>query len=115
MCSCGSQFGVIYAGAQKNIGCAGVTLVIIRQDLIGYDIPQCPSILSYKVQAGNNSVYNTPPTFRYTLLSVRHPTFAYTHFSYTYANFYGDFDKVLKVFVIAKWCLIYYRLIGSDL
>ncbi|KAK2181029.1 hypothetical protein NP493_414g00033 [Ridgeia piscesae] len=65
-----SKFGVIYAGAQKNIGCAGVTLVIIRQDLIGYDMPECPSILSYKVQAGNNSVYNTPPTYSIYIMGL---------------------------------------------
>lgn len=61
---CVFQFGVIYAGAQKNIGCAGVTLVIIRDDLLGHAMPVCPVIFDYKIQAGNNSCYNTPPTFR---------------------------------------------------
>ncbi|KAM9642564.1 phosphoserine aminotransferase isoform 3-T3 [Trichechus inunguis] len=59
-----SKFGVIFAGAQKNAGSAGVTVVIIRDDLLGFALRECPSILEYKVQAGNNSLYNTPPCFR---------------------------------------------------
>lgn len=59
-----SQFGVIFAGAQKNVGSAGVTVVIIRDDLLGFALRECPSILEYKVQAGNSSLYNTPPCFR---------------------------------------------------
>ncbi len=59
------QFGLLYAGAQKNIGCAGVTVVIIRDDLIGHAMGTCPTIFDYKIQVGNNSCYNTPPTFRY--------------------------------------------------
>ena len=59
-----SQFGVIFAGAQKNIGCAGVTVVIIREDLLGLAIPECPSVLNYKTQADANSLYNTPSCFR---------------------------------------------------
>ncbi|KAI8785532.1 phosphoserine aminotransferase [Biomphalaria glabrata] len=58
-----SKFGLIFAGAQKNIGPAGVTLVIIREDLIGFAMKVCPVIFDYKVQAGNNSLYNTPPTY----------------------------------------------------
>lgn len=60
-----SKFGLIYAGAQKNIGPAGVTLVIIREDLIGKAASFCPTVMDYKIMAGNNSLYNTPPTFRY--------------------------------------------------
>lgn len=60
------QFGLIYAGAQKNVGCAGVTVVIVREDLIGHALKECPIVLDYKVQAENNSLYNTPPCFRYT-------------------------------------------------
>lgn len=56
-------FRVIYAGAQKNIGCAGVTLVIIREDLLSSPSPLCPSVLEYKTQAANQSVYNTPPVW----------------------------------------------------
>ncbi len=56
------DFGVIYAGAQKNIGPAGLTVVIIREDLIG-DAKIASPMLDYKIQADNNSLYNTPPTF----------------------------------------------------
>ncbi|WP_099221714.1 3-phosphoserine/phosphohydroxythreonine transaminase [Listeria costaricensis] len=56
------KFGLIYAGAQKNIGPAGLTLVIVREDLIGR-VAGLPSMLDYKVQADNDSLYNTPPTF----------------------------------------------------
>jgi phosphoserine aminotransferase len=58
-----SRFGLIYAGAQKNIGPAGLTIVIVREDLIGSAAPFTPSMLDYKVQADNDSMYNTPPTF----------------------------------------------------
>jgi len=58
-----SRFGVIYAGAQKNIGPAGLTLVIVREDLLGMALPGTPVIIDYKVQAENDSMYNTPPTY----------------------------------------------------
>ncbi len=58
-----SRFGVIYAGAQKNIGPAGLTIVIVREDLIGHAPPSTPSMFDYKVQADNESMYNTPPTY----------------------------------------------------
>jgi phosphoserine aminotransferase len=58
-----SKFGVIYAGAQKNIGPAGLTIVIVRDDLIGHAAPTTPSTFDYKVQADNDSMYNTPPTY----------------------------------------------------
>ncbi|MET3558370.1 phosphoserine aminotransferase [Streptococcus rupicaprae] len=57
-----ADFGMIYAGAQKNIGPAGVTIVIIREDLIN-TTPALSSMLDYKIQADNESLYNTPPTF----------------------------------------------------
>lgn len=57
-----ADFGMIYAGAQKNIGPAGVTIVIIREDLIN-DQPALSSMLDYRIQADNESLYNTPPTF----------------------------------------------------
>lgn len=57
-----SKFGVIYAGAQKNLGIAGVTIVIIRNDLI-QKIPGIPAVMDYHLQYKNNSVHNTPPTF----------------------------------------------------
>ena len=58
-----SKFGVIYAGAQKNIAPAGVTLVIVRKDLVDNPNPICPTMLRYKTQADKNSLYNTPPCF----------------------------------------------------
>lgn len=65
-----SKFGLIFAGAQKNIGCAGVTVVIVRQDLIGHAFPYCPTILDYKIQNGNNSLYNTPPTYSIYIMGL---------------------------------------------
>lgn len=62
-----SKFGLIYAGAQKNIGPAGLTLVIVRDDLIGSANHICPSILDYKNQADNDSMLNTPATFAWYL------------------------------------------------
>ncbi len=65
-----SRFGVIYAGAQKNIGCAGVTLVIVRDELLDKSSPFCPAILDYKLQADKGSMYNTPPTFGWYIASL---------------------------------------------
>ena len=62
-----SRFGVIYAGAQKNIGPAGLTLVIVREDLLGKAHKACPSILDYTVLNENESMFNTPPTFAWYL------------------------------------------------
>lgn len=58
-----SKFGVIYAGAQKNMGPAGVTVVIIREDLIGDAMEFTPTMLQYKIHAENGSMYNTPPCY----------------------------------------------------
>jgi phosphoserine aminotransferase len=58
-----SRFGLIYAGAQKNLGPSGVTLVIVREDLLERSDKNLPTMLSYRVQAENNSLYNTPNTF----------------------------------------------------
>jgi phosphoserine aminotransferase len=58
-----SRYGLIYAGAQKNIGPAGLTIVIVRDDLIGQAAPTTPTVFDYKVQADNDSMYNTPPTY----------------------------------------------------
>ncbi|MCL6325129.1 3-phosphoserine/phosphohydroxythreonine transaminase [Pectobacterium polaris] len=62
-----SRYGVIYAGAQKNIGPAGLTLVIVREDLLGKARRELPSILDYQVLADNDSMFNTPPTFAWYL------------------------------------------------
>ncbi|HQO09522.1 MAG TPA: 3-phosphoserine/phosphohydroxythreonine transaminase [Clostridiales bacterium] len=58
-----NDYALIYAGAQKNIGPAGVTLVIIREDLIGCARPETPTMLNYKTHADNGSMFNTPPTY----------------------------------------------------
>ncbi len=58
-----SSFGLIYAGAQKNIAPAGVTIVIVRKDLVESPMDICPTMLRYKTQADENSLYNTPPCF----------------------------------------------------
>jgi len=58
-----SRFGIIFAGAQKNIGPAGVTIVIIREDLVGKAKDNVPALLNYKTQVDSNSLYNTPPCY----------------------------------------------------
>ncbi|MBU1191281.1 MAG: 3-phosphoserine/phosphohydroxythreonine transaminase [Gammaproteobacteria bacterium] len=65
-----SKFGLIYAGAQKNIGPAGLTVVIIREDLMGDVLPGTPSMLDYKIHADNDSMYNTPPTYGWYLAGL---------------------------------------------
>lgn len=62
-----SKFGVIYAGAQKNIGPAGITIVIVREDLLGHCDPQAPRMLDWTVMAESDSMSNTPPTFAWYL------------------------------------------------
>ncbi len=56
-----SKYALIYAGAQKNLAPAGVTLVIVRKDLLGHEMAICPTMLKYSTQAKDNSLYNTPP------------------------------------------------------
>lgn len=58
-----SQFGVIYGGAQKNAGPAGVTLAFVRKDLLGHALPHCPSVFDYASVAKAQSMFNTPPTY----------------------------------------------------
>ncbi len=58
-----SRVGLAFGGAQKNLGPAGLTLVIVREDLIGHAVPGCPSAFDYKLVADNQSMYNTPPTY----------------------------------------------------
>ena len=65
-----SKFGLTYAGAQKNLGPSGVTLVIVREDLIGKAPETVPVILNYKTHADNNSLYNTPPAFGIYILGL---------------------------------------------
>ncbi len=66
-----TKFGLLFAGAQKNLGPAGVTLVIVREDLLGEVLPGTPTMLDYNIHAENGSMYNTPPTYAiYTLKLV---------------------------------------------
>ncbi len=65
-----SHYGLIYAGAQKNLGPSGVTLVIIREDLLARSSKALPTMLNYAVQAENGSLYNTPPTFGIYVLGL---------------------------------------------
>ncbi|WP_395138018.1 3-phosphoserine/phosphohydroxythreonine transaminase [Schlegelella aquatica] len=58
-----SRVGLAFAGAQKNIGPAGLTIVIVREDLLGHALPVCPSAFDYRIVADNGSMYNTPPTY----------------------------------------------------
>lgn len=65
-----SRFGLIYAGAQKNIGPAGLTIVIVRDDLIGQPRNGTPAMFDYKIHADNDSMYNTPPTYAWYLAGL---------------------------------------------
>ena len=58
-----SRVGLAFGGAQKNLGPAGLTLVVVREDLIGHALPACPSAFDYRLVADNGSMYNTPPTW----------------------------------------------------
>lgn len=58
-----SKVGLAFGGAQKNLGPAGLTLVVVREDLLGHALPVCPSAFNYKTVADNQSMYNTPPTY----------------------------------------------------
>lgn len=65
-----SDYGLIFAGAQKNMGPAGVTLVIVRDDLLGNIDPKMPVLMDYKLMADKNSMYNTPPTYGIYILGL---------------------------------------------
>ncbi len=65
-----SRYGLIYAGAQKNMGPSGVTLVIVRRDLLGHALPATPSAFNYQLQADNDSMYNTPPTYAIYIMGL---------------------------------------------
>ncbi|WCM86383.1 3-phosphoserine/phosphohydroxythreonine transaminase [Acidovorax sp. NCPPB 3576] len=58
-----SRVGLAFGGAQKNLGPAGLTLVVVREDLLGHALPACPSAFDYKIVADNGSMFNTPPTW----------------------------------------------------
>jgi phosphoserine aminotransferase len=65
-----SKYGIIYAGAQKNIGPAGLTIVIVRDDLISDTLPGTPAMFSYQTQAKAGSMYNTPPTYSWYIAGL---------------------------------------------
>ena len=65
-----TKFGVIYAGAQKNMAPAGVTVVIVREDLLDYCDPKAPTMLEWKTMAENDSMYNTPPCYTIYMLGL---------------------------------------------
>ncbi|MBT1449601.1 3-phosphoserine/phosphohydroxythreonine transaminase [Glaciecola sp. XM2] len=65
-----NDFGIIYAGAQKNIGPSGLAMVIIREDLVGLARPDTPAVFDYQQQVNNDSMYNTPPTFSWYLAGL---------------------------------------------
>ncbi len=65
-----SKFGLVYAGAQKNLGPSGVTVVVVREDLLARSSDSLPSMLNYKTQADNGSRYNTPPAFGIYVLGL---------------------------------------------
>ena len=64
------SYGLIYAGAQKNLGPSGVTVVIVREDLLARSADTLPTMLNYKTQADNGSMYNTPPAFGIYILRL---------------------------------------------
>merc|ERR1712176_131606 len=64
------KHAMIYAGAQKNIGCAGVTVVIVREDLLGKELAACPTAMSYKTYAKADSMYNTPPCYAIYIMGL---------------------------------------------
>jgi len=65
-----SRYGVVYAGAQKNIGPAGLTVVIVREDLLGNAMEATPAMFNYQTHAGAGSMYNTPPTYSWYLAGL---------------------------------------------
>lgn len=65
-----SKFSVIYAGAQKNIGPAGLTVVIVHEDLIGQTLPGTPTLFDYRIHSENGSMYNTPPTYAWYIAGL---------------------------------------------
>ncbi len=65
-----SKFGILYAGAQKNMGPAGVTVVMIREDLIGHAMDITPTMFNYQIHADNGSMFNTPPCYAIYMLKL---------------------------------------------
>jgi phosphoserine aminotransferase len=99
-----TKFGLVYAGAQKNVGPAGLTLVIVRDDLIGGGIDFTPAMLQYKTHADNDSMYNTPPTYSVYIAKL----------VFEYAKELGGVKAIHKT-NIEKADLLYNFLDGSKL
>lgn len=98
-----SQYGIIYAGAQKNIGPAGLTIVLVRDDLIGTTIAGTPTMFDYKVHADNESMYNTPATYGIYMAGL----------VFKWLKAKGGLDAMEKI-NIAKSALLYDYLDASD-
>lgn len=98
-----SKFGLIYAGAQKNIGPAGIVVVIVREDLLGDVLPGTPTMLDYKVAADNGSMYNTPPTFSWYLAGL----------VFKWLKHHGGLEKMAEI-NHRKAAKLYAAIDGSD-
>lgn len=104
-----SRVGLAFGGAQKNIGPAGVTLVVVREDLLGHALPICPSAFDYKQVADNGSMYNTPPTYSIYMAGLT--------FQWLKAQREGDLHGVaaMEARNVAKANLLYRYIDGSQL
>jgi phosphoserine aminotransferase len=104
-----SRVGLAFGGAQKNIGPAGVTLVVVREDLLGHALPICPSAFDYKQVADNGSMYNTPPTYSIYMAGLT--------FQWLKAQREGDLHGVaaMEARNVAKADLLYRYIDGSQL
>ena len=98
-----SKYGIIYAGAQKNVGPAGLTVVIVRDDLIGNARADCPTMQNYAIMAENDSMYNTPPCYSIYMAGL----------VFDKLNKMGGLEAVEKV-NIEKCAHIYDAIAGSD-
>jgi phosphoserine aminotransferase len=98
-----SKFGLIYAGAQKNIGPSGLTIVIVREDLLGQAQRATPCIMNYKTSADNDSMYNTPPTYAWYLAGL----------VFEWLKEIGGVKAIAKINQ-AKAALLYQAIDGSD-
>ena len=98
-----SKFGVIYAGAQKNIGPAGLTIAIVREDLIGNAMANMPVMMDYKIHADNDSMYNTPPTYSWYMAGL----------VFQWIKNTGGMDKIAEINE-RKAAKLYAAIDGSD-
>jgi phosphoserine aminotransferase len=98
------KVGLVYAGAQKNLGPAGLTLVFVRDDLIGHALPACPTVFNYRVVADNDSMYNTPNTFAIYV----------TNLVFKWIQAQGGISAIERVNQ-AKACLLYETIDASGL